>query len=535
MKRNSSVRIQMKYRAVLYALLLVLVIPVCVYAADEPSEDDGSLIERLISLPVEGIYKATQALGFKNYDELIFDTSKGDLSPFEEEEWNVVMTWYNAIRNAVWVMLVISVAVTGYRFMKSGGSPQKRSEVMRIALSNVYAFAVVLFMPYFVRILFHINGYMVSLFYGIAEGMGAVGSDGFDINGIKTGSVIATAFVRLGYAGLILFFNFLYVIRKFVITSMLIVTPIAAWSWSISGKYHGIGVAVGEIASNVFMQAAHALVLALYLSLLAGGVSGDFSPWWAQIFGMVALIPTANAIRNLLQGWLQFMGVNEEKWAGLATLGLSGLAGLVSMGKTMGPVKATGAAALSGLGRMGAGSGGGGSSPGGGSGVVHSKGASYAAGTSGSSGMANISSTVRNSGDSAARAGNIAGSVLGGAMGITLGSEGAKHMANVGQTVGSVVVGGGARVIAAGSGLVKEVAKKGPDGGKGGMMQRLQGVTGAKSGGAAIGSALGMMAGAAFGEKGMETGAKIGKNVVPMASRATLILTGTDLDNFRWN
>jgi len=541
MRRNSSVRIQMKYKVILILLIVILsvllILPGLGYAAEESVEDEGSLIERLISLPVEGIYKAIQALGFKNYDELIFDTSKGDLSPFTEDEWDLVMTWYNSIRNAVWVMLVISVAVTGFRFMKSGGSPQKRSEVMRTAMSNIYAFAVVLFMPYFVRIIFQINSYMVSLFYSIAADMGAIGSDGFDINSIRTGSIIATAFVRLGYAGLILFFNFLYVIRKFVITSMLIVTPIAAWSWSISGKYHGIGVVVGEIASNVFMQAAHALVLALYLTLLAGGVSGDFSPWWAQIFGMVALIPTANAIRNLLQGWLQFMGVQEEKWAGLATLGLSGIAGLVSIGKTMTAGRAAGTAATSGINAFSGSSGMGGTGLQAGSGgynniVGESGGAAhgYTAKPAKAPAMANISAGVNRTGSIASGIGSTAGKIMGGAMGIPLGKDGIKNMSNIGEKIGGAVGGATARSTAAGYGLINEARK-----GEGRFVSNLKDITGAKDGMGTAGAVFGTVAGAAFGERGVQTGAKIGKKAVKGTAATSLFLTGANLDGFRWN
>jgi len=102
---------------------------------------------------------------------------------------------------------------------------------------------------------------------------------------------------------------------------------------------------MGEVASNAFMQAAHALVLSLYLVLIKAGVSTDFSPWWAQIFGMVCLIPTANVIRDLLQGWLKFLGVNEEKWAGAATLGLTGLVGLANIAKTAAAPNTAGPAA----------------------------------------------------------------------------------------------------------------------------------------------------------------------------------------------
>lgn len=496
MRRSLSVLTLTGVRIAVMCLVLVLMSQSVAFAGGGKPEDEGSLIEKMIALPIQGIYKAMEAMGFRDYDELIFDTSRGDLSPCTRDEWDLVMVWYKAVRNAVWVMLVISMAGTGYRFMRSGGNPNRRSDAMRVAMSNLYAFAVVLFMPYFARIIFQLNDRLVGMFYGIASDLGAVGAAGFDINDISTGSIIATAFVRLGYAGLILFFNFLYVIRKFVMTSMLILTPIAAWSWSISGRYHGIGVVIGEIASNAFMQAVHAFVLALYLTLLAGGVSGDFSPWWAQIFGMAALIPTANVIRNLLQGWLQFMGVNEEKWAGLATLGLSGIAGLVNIGKTMAPAKTAGAAAFSGLSSMGGGPGrGGGSDAGYGIGV-RERGVSYAGGAGGSTGMAHIVSGIKNIGDRASVMGGTAGKVIGGAMGLALGSEGAKQMAEVGQAVGSVVAGGGARAIAAGSGLAREVIKKRPGEEGGSMIQRLREVTGANSEGEALGSALGMVAAA---------------------------------------
>lgn len=88
--------------------------------------------------------------------------------------------------------------------------------------------------------------------------------------------MLATAIVKLGYIGILLYFNFLYLIRKFVLTSMFILTPIVAWSWTISGRKEGIGVIIGETASNAFMQAAHSLVLSPYLVLIKAGVSTDF-------------------------------------------------------------------------------------------------------------------------------------------------------------------------------------------------------------------------------------------------------------------
>jgi hypothetical protein len=79
----------------------------------------------------------------------------------------------------------------------------------------------------------------------------------------------------------------------------------------------------------VFLVAV--LVLAPALSALAQGRDEEpslFDAWWARVFCLYLLIPVAAFIRRLFAGWLNFLGIDEEKWAGLGAGMLGGLVGL---------------------------------------------------------------------------------------------------------------------------------------------------------------------------------------------------------------
>jgi hypothetical protein len=504
-------------------MILLLVMAPAVYAdvvdyrgGDNNQTEEGSLIEELISLPINGLYNALMLLGLKGFDELIFNNEYGPMTPFNPDEWDVVMTWYNGIRDGVWVLMVIAVAVAGIRHMRSSYNPASRIGLYNSIENMVYAFAIILFMPYAVRVIFLANNVLVDFFYGIARHIGDMG-EVFSLDDIETGNVLATAVIRLGYVGLLLYFNFLYLIRKFVLTSMFIITPIVAWSWTISGRKEGIGVVIGEVASNAFMQAAHALVLSMYLTLIAKGISTDFSPWWAQIFGMVCLIPTANAIRNLLQGWLRFLGVNEEKWAGLATMGLMGFAGLVNIGKTAVAPKPSASFLNTGGGGGSSGSGGG----------------------SGGSPVSPISSGMR-VGSAAGSVGGFIGKAAGTVMSLPLAaSPGAREaFSKIGERLGSAagtVIG---RQIGTGGSIIKTAMDNSRKTGEGfakslGKTVGVNTITSPSDYIDMAGRVAGATLGAAFGERGAELGMKAGGPAVRVASYMLPMIT-TDPDVFRW-
>jgi hypothetical protein len=250
----------------------------------------------------------------------------------------------------------------------------------------------------------------------------------------------------------------------------------------------------------------------LYLVLIKAGVSTDFSPWWAQIFGMVCLIPTANVIRDLLQGWLKFLGVNEEKWAGAATLGLTGLLGLANIAKTTAAPKA--------------------SFP-----------SSTFSGTlpSGPAGTGAVSAGVK-AGSVAGTIGSAVGALVGSAASIplrTMGVDVTEHFRNIGGFAGKVIA---APPVTAGA-LVKDAYSRGKESGSGfigGLSQAvgMEKILNERDAAEALGRAGGMILGSAYGYKGSEVGKKIGGAVgrygFHMASFIAPTVLTSNTDMFRW-
>ncbi|MBE3578974.1 MAG: hypothetical protein IMW83_03750 [Caldanaerobacter subterraneus] len=327
MKKNSSARIQMnKRKAFVIVLILVLLIPAFVYAE--------SFIERAMAAPFNGLVDGIRNLGFKTIDELVFDLPNTETAPFTADEWDIAMKWYNTVEIATGGLAVIAMIINGFRLMSSGSNPSKRADTMQKMWLIVLAYAIIWFLPVYLKLIFMGNAYLTELFKNLMEtyagGKFTQGGWSF-IDAIQTNSLLTTALVKLAFVGLMIYFNILYTIRKFVLIAMLVVVPIVVWSWSMTGYSRGIGLVAGEIVSNAFMQSSHALVLSLYAVLVSPGISSDFSEWWAQLFGLIALIPTAKVLRELFMGFLKFLGVNEEFYAGLAMSGLAGMAAIVGL------------------------------------------------------------------------------------------------------------------------------------------------------------------------------------------------------------
>lgn len=329
MKENLLRPIRMNRRKIfVFLLLLVLLLPTFAYAE--------SFLERALAAPFNGIVNGLRAIGFKTIDELVFSIPDMETAPFTKDEWDIAMKWYGVLEAATSGIAVIAMIINGFRLMSAGSNPAKRADAMQKMRLIVLAYAIIWFLPQYSKLIFMANAYLTEVFKNLLEtyagGKFAQGGWTF-IDAIQTNSVLTTALVKLAFVGLMIYFNLLYTIRKFVLISMLVVVPIVVWSWTITGFNRGIGLVAGEIMSNAFMQSSHALVLSLYAVLVSPGFSTDFSVWWAQLFGMIALIPTSKVLRELFMGFLKFLGVNEEFYAGLAMAGFSGLAAIAGTAK----------------------------------------------------------------------------------------------------------------------------------------------------------------------------------------------------------
>lgn len=327
MKKNLLQLILTNRRKIFVLILLfVLLFPAFVYAE--------TFIERAIAAPFNGLVDGIRKLGFKTIDELVFDLPNTETAPFTADEWDIAMKWYNTVEIATGGLAVIAMIINGFRLMSAGSNPSKRADVMQKMWLVVLAYAIIWFLPVYSKLIFMANAYLTEVFKNLmqvyAGGKFTQGGWTF-IDAIQTNSLLTTALVKLAFVGLMIYFNILYTIRKFVLISMLVVVPIVVWSWSITGFSKGVGLVAGEMVSNAFMQSSHALVLSLYAVLVSPGVSSDFSDWWAQLFGLIALIPTSKVLREVFMGFLKFLGVNEEFYAGLAMSGLAGMAAIVRL------------------------------------------------------------------------------------------------------------------------------------------------------------------------------------------------------------
>ena len=339
MKKSLFRQILMNKRKVfVFLFLLVLLLPTFAYAE--------SFIERALATPINGIVNGIRALGFKTIDELVFDLPNTTTAPFTADEWNIAMTWYKTVEIATAGLAVIAMIISGFRLMSAGSNPSKRADAMQKMWLVVLAYAIIWFLPHYLYLIFAANAHLTELFKNLMQvyAKGGFSQGGWEfIDAIQTNNLITTALVKLAFVGLMIYFNFLYTIRKFVLIAMLVVVPIVVWGWSITGYNKGIGLVAGEIISNAFMQSSHALVLSIYAVLVAPGLATDFSVWWAQLFGLVALIPTSKVLRELFMGFLKFLGVNEEFYAGLAMGGFSGMAAIAGVaGSSLGKIRSTG-------------------------------------------------------------------------------------------------------------------------------------------------------------------------------------------------
>ncbi|MTI84399.1 MAG: hypothetical protein FH756_10940 [Firmicutes bacterium] len=325
-----------------------------------PIEDEGGMFERAVAGLINAlvsVIESLQTLGkLKPMDQLIFNTNE-DTGPFNNHEWDLLGSWYFGVSSFVMILALVAVVATAFKMMTAAMNPLLRSE----ATGSMWRWFLALFIipgaPVFVWLCFVFNAWLIDGFIWVSEkvatdvstlGSFSMGSD--FIQSIRTGSILGTAVVKLAFAGLNLYLNILYIVRFYVLVVLFVFAPIMAWMWALNKNVHASAVWIGEILSNTFMQASHALTVLVFLTFTDKGTMGD--NWLTLIIGLLVILPITEMIRNSMQGlFARWAGVNEEKWAGRAMLGMTGLgaiAGLGNVGKaTLGGF--AGASASSGL------------------------------------------------------------------------------------------------------------------------------------------------------------------------------------------
>ncbi len=131
--------------------LLVSMCPLSLAETDfseQIDSEEGSMFEKIIAGMLGGIAQAifdlctsdTMGIGFKDYDELIFNkgVDVNSIAPFTQELWTKTMTWYKIFASVAGILILIAVIMLSYKIMLAGNSTAKKTEakdnLMRLLL-----------------------------------------------------------------------------------------------------------------------------------------------------------------------------------------------------------------------------------------------------------------------------------------------------------------------------------------------------------------------------------------------------------------
>jgi hypothetical protein len=297
----------------------------------------GDMISRVLALPVNGIVTGLNKIGgFYTIDELVF----GDAGAISSSEWTkIILPWWNwgkAVSAAMYISTFVILAI-GFKTLSGAfsGNSTRTAENQERLLGIITAAAIVATAPWLLRSLFALNSMIVESVKGFlaTQGITITGFNRTDILGaIDSGNPLLDALINLAFMGLMFHFNLMYMVRRFVIIVLFAVTPIVAWSWAFKKTRFPMMLLLSEVVSNSLMSATHAITLGFYLTLVNSDPSGLMGRWWAKLFALTMVIPTAALLRRMMAGWFNLFGLDEEKYAGLATAGFSGLTGLATLG-----------------------------------------------------------------------------------------------------------------------------------------------------------------------------------------------------------
>lgn len=219
--------------------VIFLLTPCCLAEPDfskQIDEEEGSMFEKIIAGMIGGIAQtifdfATSdsiGVGFKDYDELIFNTNlEESLAPFTDEIWNKIMQWYKIFETVTESLILIATIILSYKIMTAGNSTIKKNEakdsLMRLLLGGI----AIALAPFFIRFLLFLNNNLVKLLVSSANNSlnGLLGES--MISSIKTGNAITTAIVISMFIYLFVKLNIKFIIRQFTLIVFTVFTPIS--------------------------------------------------------------------------------------------------------------------------------------------------------------------------------------------------------------------------------------------------------------------------------------------------------------------
>ena len=267
---------------------------------------------------------------------------------FQANSWVIVMFWYKILASLSGLFVFFTLIRCGYQYMHTDNSGI-RASVIDTLQKCVIALIFIMLVPTFIDLLIQINDAIVELclntFNALTQKEVALKDLGLDVTlanaatktdwmaslcaapftlimegieklfglhnlgniifntapestvlsngvlyggGVNTGNPFTQALTGLAFMVFTIYYNAVYLLRRWVIIAVTAVAPIIIWIWALSENKTVIQIWLAEVFQTIFMQTFHALTFGIIFSVLCFNGS------------IPTLIPTDDIVTSLI-------------------------------------------------------------------------------------------------------------------------------------------------------------------------------------------------------------------------------------------
>ncbi|MEK5400597.1 hypothetical protein [Paenibacillus sp. FSL K6-2859] len=263
---------------------------------------DPSYLEKTLAKLFTGFTDfLIHVLSLKDYNELIFNQDNPSLilNTFDVGVFNVLNDFYSSFIGVSAYLAVIAVLAWAFIYMYKGNTFQGQSTLGGMTRGLIFYFLGLYLAGYLFQIVFFPN--KVIVLFAIDGLYRATGWDvsQFDLLGIVAVEGVTSLPVAILYlvmAVCIGMMNYQYAMRMVTLLFLMVIFPWVSYASIFPGNQKAMDLWFRELASQVFIQAGHALGYALFVAVLVN--DANFWVLFAFLIGM----PTLTSLIRLLFG-----------------------------------------------------------------------------------------------------------------------------------------------------------------------------------------------------------------------------------------
>lgn len=318
--------------------------------ADWPERMVSSIIVALPKylIKVIGLYDPIELAYGININSSVLHTADGkDMEYQDDSEYfglfsesemrNAIGPLYDSFNDFVPMQMVMILSIIGLVYMFRSAYPDTKLTAREYASGFMFAVLMLKFGPFFLNFFTDINLMLVKLGLSIVlEYHPNAFNSGF-IDAIydpETGLIgdAVIAFIAAFSVGVI---NWQYAIRKLTIAVLIVMLPVSLVISIFPTRREAISIWIKEMTANMFLQAAHALVIAFMILFLRANETSTSTGLISQTFIMkLAVVMGLTTITSLVR---RLIGAESMGHGAMGMLGTGlGFAGIAAVGRIMG-------------------------------------------------------------------------------------------------------------------------------------------------------------------------------------------------------